>query len=158
MAQLPQPLPATALNAHSLHGHLDGVHHGLGWHDEAGDDDVIHAPSIIVERFLSRVKSEAEIAIAKVFGLGKSSAKDIRHNGRFYKRMLHFPSPCSSRGCSSALGHDGTFCAASTSAHLEEITPTYARASHPVNGSNVSVNGSRHAFISPSNDSWRGKI
>jgi len=116
MSQLPQFLPAATLNAHGLHCHLDGFHDCFGGQHETGNDNVIHVPGMVVEGLLAGIQGEPEIAISQVLGVGKTSAKDIRHDGRLDKQMLHFSSPLDSRGCLSAQGQAGAFCAASTRA------------------------------------------
>src|SRR6185312_10502140 len=113
---------------------------GLGWHDEASDDDVVHAPGIIVEGLLAGIQGEPEIAISQVLGVGKTSAKDIRHDGRFDKQMLHFSSPLESRGYLSAHGQAGAFCAASTRAVSGLFSLSCAYSSRHINRRNDDVN------------------
>ena len=148
MRQLPQPLPAATGEAHSLHGHLYGVHHGLGWHDEASDDDVVHAPGVIVQGLLAGIQGEPEIAISQVLGVGKTSAEDVRHDGRLDKQMLHFSSPLDSRGCLSAQGQAGAFRGAPTRAVSRLFSLRFAYGSRTVNDCNERVKYSRPAFIS----------
>lgn len=97
MSQL-QPLPSTAGHPDHLHGLLNGQHNGAGRQYEPRHHDEIDGSGIVVEGPLLGIEGEAKVAVAKVFGLGKSRAECIRHDGRFGQKLLV-------HGCRVAPGH-----------------------------------------------------
>jgi hypothetical protein len=85
----PQPLPSAARNAHGLHSRFYRLQGSYLRHDEPSDDDIFEATFRALERLLSGVEREPEIAILKIFGIGQSRAINIGDYSWFDKHDPH---------------------------------------------------------------------